>query len=771
MSIVEQITRIQTNIANAYSSCEAKGATLPEIQNSDNLASVIDSISGSGGGSGGVAVGGEIEVINKTGANIAIDDKVWINEIVDVDWSTYAHTYLNELSVGNETSVDLFRYDFTITELDSGGSNYTGGTAPLIKSSSGNVIGVFVNGVNYNNTIYLAAARGNGSTWNLPSNTGNRITASLGDKISVRVKNIPGYGAYIIIYNLTTGLNTGTMGGENGSIRLGTRDEPDLLVRMSNTWSSTFKLKFVADRVWFSKGGLEVVDYNPDETSIKQFWAVPFKNFNDKTLTGVAKTEAEDNQTLTAIIGGDVTEVYNQDKTITENGTYTADDGYTGLGTVTVNVESSGGDTITAVNKTGKAIATGDKVWLNENAQTQGSSYEFDSSSATTTRLAVIDTIGTFAYKNGKFYSINNESATYVGDSNPSTDLALIRYGADGSVFGCGNRVARVDGQAQWWSSDLAYYVESGWAVDSNKLLQFDMVNGTVIKTLTFGLNSMGDSECIKIGDYIYRLNNNARTKYLIDYDNLTLTSSSYTFTNPPYQYSIYPLDKTADNKYILCNIEYAISAGGNSSRLYIVEVLDDGNLRGLSQSEMPVDLQKWYSTACGYNFNPYTGILTVYEYEGADYGIYRYEGNGTWTQLPIDLGITENISFRGAITISNDLSRACYNYYRSSGSFTYMPSVIVNLTTTSGYAAVPYKSYNVTENTITGYAGNDAEADGEVVVGIASVPGSTPSVTGGSDTFEAQLILDNVVNSGTLKTEEEAVNETVAVLKDILGE
>ena len=41
----------------------------------------------------------------------------------------------------------------------------------------------------------------------------------------------------------------------------------------------------------------------------------------------------------------------------------------------------------------------------------------------------------------------------------------------------------------------------------------------------------------------------------------------------------------------------------------------------------------------------------------------------------------------------------------------------------------------------------------------------------GGSDTFEAQLILDNVVNSGTLKTEEEVVNETVAVLKDILGE
>lgn len=397
-------------------------------------------------------------------------------------------------------------------------------------------------------------------------------------------------------------------------------------------------------------------------------------------------------------------------------------------GGATPDTSSSGGSggsgvTVTAINKTGATIFTGQKVWLNENAQTQGSSYEFDSSSASTSKLAVIDTIGTFAYKNGKFYSINNESATYVGDSNSSTDLALIRYGADGSVFACGNRVARIDSQAQWWSSDLGYYVESGWAVNSNKLLQFDMANGTVIKTLTFGLNNMGDSECIKIGDYIYRLNGNARTKYLIDYDNLTLTSSSYTFTNVPYQYSIYPLDKTADNKYILCNTEYNVSVGSNGSRLYIVEVLEDGNLRGLLQSEMPVDLQKWYSTACGYNFNPYTGILIVYEYQGSDYGIYRYEGNGTWTQLPIDLGIAENTSFRGAITISNDLSRACYNYYRSSGSYTYMPSVIVNLTTNQGYAAVPYRFYNVTENTITGYAGNDTEADGEVIVGIGSVP------------------------------------------------
>lgn len=41
--------------------------------------------------------------------------------------------------------------------------------------------------------------------------------------------------------------------------------------------------------------------------------------------------------------GGGVT-IRNQNKTITENGTYTADSGYTGLGTVTVDVASGGGN-------------------------------------------------------------------------------------------------------------------------------------------------------------------------------------------------------------------------------------------------------------------------------------------------------------------------------------------------------------------------------------------------------------------------------------------
>ena len=51
MSVADQINRIKTNIANTYTAAQAKGATMPQTQNSDNLAACIQSTSTGGGGS------------------------------------------------------------------------------------------------------------------------------------------------------------------------------------------------------------------------------------------------------------------------------------------------------------------------------------------------------------------------------------------------------------------------------------------------------------------------------------------------------------------------------------------------------------------------------------------------------------------------------------------------------------------------------------------------------------------------------------------------
>lgn len=52
MSIASEITRINGNIASAYTAASNKGATLPATQNSANLATCIASISGGGGEEG-----------------------------------------------------------------------------------------------------------------------------------------------------------------------------------------------------------------------------------------------------------------------------------------------------------------------------------------------------------------------------------------------------------------------------------------------------------------------------------------------------------------------------------------------------------------------------------------------------------------------------------------------------------------------------------------------------------------------------------------------
>lgn len=117
----------------------------------------------------------------------------------------------------------------------------------------------------------------------------------------------------------------------------------------------------------------------------------------------------------------------NQDKTITQNGEYTADTGYTGLGTVTVNVPSSG-STITASNDTGASIVTGDKVWL-QRAQGNYSILTTPVVSANTFTGIAAENIAT-----GSSGSVSAAVTPYI----PST-FGLKDYGNLPSVYGSWN--------------------------------------------------------------------------------------------------------------------------------------------------------------------------------------------------------------------------------------------------------------------------------------------------------------------------------------------
>ena len=90
MTIASEIQRIQTNIANAYDALEAKGATMPGTENSNNLSSTINSIPAGGGGD-------TITATNNTGAAITSGDKVFINKVGSayelVDFDGYVGSY------------------------------------------------------------------------------------------------------------------------------------------------------------------------------------------------------------------------------------------------------------------------------------------------------------------------------------------------------------------------------------------------------------------------------------------------------------------------------------------------------------------------------------------------------------------------------------------------------------------------------------------------------------------------------------------------------
>lgn len=57
MAVSDQIERIKTNIANAYATAESMGATIPELQNSENLSTTIGTIPSGGGGGASVTKG------------------------------------------------------------------------------------------------------------------------------------------------------------------------------------------------------------------------------------------------------------------------------------------------------------------------------------------------------------------------------------------------------------------------------------------------------------------------------------------------------------------------------------------------------------------------------------------------------------------------------------------------------------------------------------------------------------------------------------------
>lgn len=386
------------------------------------------------------------------------------------------------------------------------------------------------------------------------------------------------------------------------------------------------------------------------------------------------------------------------------------------------NLKSAGGGaTVSAINKTGAAISQGDKVWINSNVQTAGGNYKLDNYSGGNSRCPVISRTGNFGWNYSVLLNIGAESATSVGSFNASSQR--IRYLSANSMFLDNNRV---DDTAQYaigsytpLGNDLCYNQSYNQVTQTSSynFYKINMANGEVLQT--WNIEAVGaDYRLALVGDKIYDVKNSS---YYELGESPSVTKNIYFWNNK--ESNLYPAGVTADGKYIICSTTQYFSNYDGVSSLRLVEVVDSLHLKCLQQAEMPSDLQQFYNTSCHIVFNPYTGILTIAGYKSTVYAVMKYAG-GVWSKLPFDLSGFLGTEFwlKGSITVSDDLSRACVNYSRNvtSADSTYWAQ-IVNMSNTSGYAAVPYKAYNVTADTITGYAKGAASTGESFEANVAS--------------------------------------------------
>lgn len=177
------------------------------------------------------------------------------------------------------------------------------------------------------------------------------------------------------------------------------------------------------------------------------------------------------------VVYGSGEEINNQDKTITENGSYTADEGYTGLGTVTVNVPSEG-DVVESI-ALGTAInaQVGDKVLLNpaialqdpitlEYTKTANSNWRTVNNTRNAPNVGVFSSTKGYAemiWDGGLTPNVNfnwdSEQNKYIGITGSTAYIWHVVWGTPKQMYYviCYNDSGRIGGSAGIVSPDLSF--------------------------------------------------------------------------------------------------------------------------------------------------------------------------------------------------------------------------------------------------------------------------------------------------------------------------
>ena len=246
--------------------------------------------------------------------------------------------------------------------------------------------------------------------------------------------------------------------------------------------------------------------------------------------------------------------VENQDKTITKNGQYTADAGYTGLGTVTVQVPQDGSTVEAIALGSAKTAVENDKVLLNpaialqnpitlDYTKTANSGWRAVNNTRNAPNVGVFSSTKGYAemLQNGGSglgvdFTWNYEQNKYIGVNQPTSYSWHVVWGTPKQMYYaiCEDHIGQIYGDVGTVGADLSFnavgsfssYVPglSGWIVYKNYFSGATFASSRRIDedSVVGAYYVAGNPSCIGLIEYqnqVLRIRNNGSTMYPFDSD------------------------------------------------------------------------------------------------------------------------------------------------------------------------------------------------------------------------------------------------------------